>query len=172
MKIKRNLKKLVAGLFLAAVVFTSVFTFSSRDAHAETYQTRYGNMIYSDEYATAFVEDGGRKGTICLDTDTVQKVGWTLDNIDGVALKDIIKYDNGYVDRIDMNYASQSTDITWRNYTIRVHGRGPETSSLGLAFQDSEPDTYHLSLYSTTVKCHYVSFNSSNPQITKISWEF
>ena len=58
-------------------------------------------------------------------------------------------------------------------YQVCVDGQGPSgfgSGSFYLAFTDQSGDTYYLSLYSSTRKQHTVDYNSSQPNIVKISW--
>ena len=56
--------------------------------------------------------------------------------------------------------------------TIKVVGACPSGSYDNLLeFTDQSGDTYTLRIYSDTVKTHTVSYNSSEPNVTGITWD-
>lgn len=59
------------------------------------------------------------------------------------------------------------------DWQVRVYAQGPRgigSGSMYLAFRDQTGDTYYLSIYSSTLEWHEVSYNSSSPAITDIFW--
>jgi len=59
------------------------------------------------------------------------------------------------------------------SYQVRVDAKGPSGIFSGfmyLAFQDMTGDVYYLNIYSSERETHEVSYNSTDPAITKIFW--
>ncbi|HEX9984100.1 MAG TPA: hypothetical protein VGF69_12610 [Thermoanaerobaculia bacterium] len=56
--------------------------------------------------------------------------------------------------------------------TLNVVGACPSGSfDNAMQFTDQSGDTYSLRVYSSTVQTHTVSYNSSGPNITTITWD-
>ena len=171
-KINRIFKKAITAVMAVAITFTAVTGFGFQKAQAAETQ------IISDENATAYINADG-SGYIELKKEFTSKN--SLKSIDGVALKDIIKFnDGGYIDEFyaESDYHPSSGTIAdlidyISPYIIRVHGRGPEGFFSGsgyLHFTDETNDTYNLSIWRHSESWHYVRYDSDQPTIVKISW--
>jgi hypothetical protein len=60
----------------------------------------------------------------------------------------------------------------WK-YQIQVYAQGPSgigSGSMYLAFKDMTGDVYYLSIFSSELKWHQVSYNSISPAIREIYW--
>ena len=165
------IKKAFIAIILVAATFITSIGFSSGKAQAAD------ERVISDEFATAHIYSDGSGYIEC-------HVGFNeeipLTSINGVALKDIIKFnDGGYIDQFYAEdsftftgYASDIIDYMYP-YIIYVHGRGPEGFGSGsghLHFTDKTNDTYDLSIWRHAEAWHYVKYNSDNSTIVKISW--
>ena len=164
-------RKIIAGVIAAAITLTAAAGFASQRVQAAE------ERIISDENAVAHINADGSGYIEC-------KKAFDYDNrlteIDGVALKDIITFnDGGYVDTF---YTEEDDEVTCTfvdiytaiyPYSIHVHGAGPEGFFSGsgyLHFTDESNDTYDLSIWKHSAKWHTVGYGSDQPTIVKISW--
>ena len=168
---KNIFKKIVSGLFLAALVFTSLFSLSAINTQASN------STVYSDEYASAYINEDGTSGTIYLNEDNTPETDWFLYEIDGVPLKNIIQFGNGgYVDEIlQTENELEDTDsyLDWYDFYLRLHGQAPSGLLNGatITFYDEEGDSYTLSLYDSSARYHELFYSSNKPKIVKITWK-
>ena len=166
---KKLFKKVIATLAIAAVAITSIAVLSPKNVQAAQ------ERIISDANATAHINEDG-SGYIELHKKFSEND--KLTSIDGVALKDIITFnDGGYIDSFYAKYVGNDCDCGCPSpiydYKIYANGRGPKglTSGSGyLHFTDESDDTYNLSLWLHAEQTHDVSYNSKQPTIVKISW--
>ncbi len=56
------------------------------------------------------------------------------------------------------------------DYRIVVIGAGPKSGWGHVKFTDMTTDSYNLGLYDSSMKDHYVDYNSDKPVITMITW--
>ena len=171
MKMNTLFKKIAATALAAAMLLTAAAGFGTQKVQAVSAH------IISDEDATAVIFDDG-SGTITCNKQFTSED--PLTEIDGVALKDIITFnDGGYIDQFyaqeDFHIYGDVSDLIDYAYPniIRVHGCGPEGFGSGsgyLHFTDESNDTYDLSIWRHSEAWHYVKYGSDNPDIVKISW--
>lgn len=58
------------------------------------------------------------------------------------------------------------------DFTLHVRGNCPGGKwDNHMTFTDRSPDTYHLRIYSTTEKDHYVNYHSPDGCINEITWD-
>lgn len=121
----------------------------------------------SDENATAYIYENGY-GTIKLHKAFTKEN--PLTSIDGVPLKEIMKFDDGGY--IDTFYITTNKIQIFYDYIIVVKGCGPsKTMKLGqLHFVDETADDYNMFIYLSSEREHLIQYNSDKPTITKIDW--
>ena len=164
-------KRAFIAIILVAVTFVTAMSFSSKNVQAADAR------VISDAYATAHINADGSGYIECKKSFTKDA---PLTSINGVALKDIITFnDGGYIDTIytskDTEYHGNSSDIVavLYPYIVHVHGCGPEGFGSGsghLHFTDETNDTYDLSIWRHAENWHTVRYNSDKSTIVKISW--
>ena len=161
-------KKVVAAVAAAAIAIGIAAGFGTQRVQAAEAK------IFFDENATVCLNSDGSGYILC---DKVFTREDPLTEVDGVALKDIITFnDGGYVEKFYVT--SESRPICSRTmvdtvYTIYVYASGPEgfTSGSGhLHFTDATDDTYNLAIWLHSPDWHYVNYHSGNGRIVKISW--
>ena len=176
MKNNKLFTKIVAATVIAAVALTSVAVISPKNVQAAEENTASNESvtrrIISDRNATAYINADG-SGYIELNKSYT--LSDPLTEIGGVALKDIITFnDGGYVDTFySFTTTEYSAIAALAPHCIIVHGSGPKGFFSGaghLQFTDKTNDTYNLSIWLHEHECHQVRYNSSDPAITKISW--
>ncbi len=174
MKNNRLFTKVIAAVAIAAVTLTSAAVFSPKNVQAA--ETTSSERIISDTNATAHINADGSGYIELKNTFTSAD---PLTQIGGVALKEIITFnDGGYIDAFYTYYDSTPLDENGCvsdpcPNVVRVHGRGPEGFFNGsgyLHFTDKTNDTYNLSIWRHAEAWHQVRYNSTQPTITKISW--
>ena len=163
-------KKVVAAVVAAAIAIGIAAGFGTQRVQAAE------ERVISDELATAHIYSDGSGYIETHDTFTAR---YPLNDIDGVALKDIITFnDGGYVDTIYTAVDGSAGDISdiyaaIYPYIVCVHGAGPKGFCSGsgyLHFTDESDDTYNLSLWSHAESWHTVRYGSNKHDIVKISW--
>ncbi len=154
--------KRTAMLFMSFVMLiTAVCGFSATKASAAE-----GVRVISDENATAYIYANG-DGYLTL------KRTFTLDDqlteIDGVPLKDIIKFVNGgYIDSI---YSHLNGNGIIYDHCLAVTGKAPTGPYGGtIRVYDATNDRYFLTLLSSKWMAHYVYYNSDKPEVQRIEW--
>ena len=167
MTIKKFFKKAVVTVFAAATIITAASGFTSLKAEAASMH------VIADENACACIREDGSGFIECYKEFTKDD---PLTQIDGVALKDIITFnDGGYVDsyyhtytehRLGKNVVFQSDE------TAYIHGCGPEGLFSGSGYVQFTDDygTYDTSFWSHDAEWKSVDYKSFSNQITKISW--
>lgn len=166
MKTNTVLKRALSSLMAFTLLITAVIGFTATKASAaEVWPER----VISDEYATAEVYSDGTGCITFKDAFANQKA---LTEIDGVPLKEIIKFgDVGFVDTI-YNFETTDNDDGWYKYQICVDGKGPSgffTTGF-LTFVDKTGDTYGLSFWTRLHEIRHVMYNSANPVLDKVYW--
>ena len=165
-------KRVVAGLMAVAIAVTAAGGLGARRVQAAV------ERVIADDNATAYIYDDG-SGYIEMSCNFTDH--YPLTQINGVALKDIITFnDGGYIDTF---YTTSNTigtsglrKLVIENtypYKIFVHGCGPEGLFNGagyLHFTDQTNDTYDLSIWSSSETWHCVRYKSDHHMITRISW--
>jgi hypothetical protein len=169
-----NSCKVFAVMIIAAFVFAAgAMLMSTNQCFAKT--------VYSDDNVTATVNDDGISGTLEIKdsslyvTDSTSKydtIGKALTNINGTALKDIIKFnDEGCIGAF---WITKSVDV-WQYSMLRVMASGPRGLGSGsghLKFYDSEGDDYSLSIWQHSYSGHWTRVWGGDRavKITKIEW--
>ncbi len=168
MKIKNLFKKAVASVLTAATILAAVAGFATKKVEAASVR------IFFDENACAYIYGDGSGYIECKKEFTKDD---PLTEIDGVALKDIITFnDGGYVDEYYDYYEVRqiSPNITvYSSHTIYVHGCGPEGlfSGYGYLHFTNAKGTYDLSLWSHDLDWSTLKYNPGiDNRIEKISW--
>ncbi len=166
MKTNTVLKRAISTLMAFTLLITAVIGFTATKASAaEVWVER----VVSDEYATAEVYSDG---TGCITFKDAFATQEALTAIDGVPLREIIKFgDVGFVDTI-YNYEPINDDDNWYKYQICVNGKGPSgffTTGF-LTFVDKTGDTYGLSFWTRLHEIRHVMYNSENPVLDKVYW--
>lgn len=161
--LKRSLTALMAFLMFV----TAMCGFMATKASAETEEEIWVVKRISDQYATAEIYSDG-SGTVTFN-DAFASLE-TLTEIDGVPLKEIIKFgDHGYIDCIFNYYKIPNVFF---DYYARVTGCGPSGffSAGFVVFKDKTGDTYTVTLYNPFFNVHGVAYNSDDPTLTELYW--
>ena len=170
MKNNRLFTKVIAATAIAAVTLTSAAVFSPKNVQAA--ETTSSERIISDTNATAHINADGSGYIELHKTFTSDD---RLTQIGGVDLKEIITFNDGgyvesfysFVDSVPCILAAFSPN------GVVVYGSGPKGFFSGaghLHFTDKTNDTYNLSIWLHDESFHQVRYSSSDPTITKISW--
>jgi hypothetical protein len=164
-------KRAFIAVILAAITLFVTMNFGFQKVQAAD------EHVISDAYATAHINADGSGYIECKKAFTSDD---PLTSINGVALKDIVKFnDGGYIDQFfaeeDFNVTGNVSDIIdfIYPYIIYVHGRGPEGLGSGsgyLHFTDETNDTYDLSIWRHAEAWHHIKYNSDKATIVKFSW--
>lgn len=156
------LKRTLTALMSFLILITAICGFSATKASAAEVV-----KVISDEYVTAYINaDGSGKLTL---TRAFSKEA-PLREVDGVPLKDIIKFNNGgYVEEI---YSYYTANPLIYNFTLSVTGAGPSDfwGKGIIKATDRDGDTYALTIWSSRYAPHFVNYNSENPKIKTIEW--
>ncbi len=174
MKNNRFFTKVIAATAIAAITLTSAAVFSPKNVQAAetTSNESVTGRIISDKNATAHIN---ADGSGYIELNKTYRRDNPLTEIGGVPLKDIITFnDGGYVDAF-YTFENSITCAVAALYPhgAVVHAAGPKGFFSGaghLQFTDKTNDTYNLSIWLHEINDHVVSYGSSNPTITKISW--
>lgn len=123
-----------------------------------------------DSNTVNFVGDRGEKtsGYNTVTCDTGMQIGQSALVNSGPPEDSIVANDGAAVYEITLQEIAGIYD-----YQIRVKAKGPKgafSGSMYLAFEDMTGDIYYLSIYSSSLEWHEVSFNSHSPEIVKIFW--
>lgn len=89
-------------------------------------------------------------------------------------LRDIIKFgEGGCVSQIDLekndSFDEQDPENCYK-YIIWITCQGPKKGYGYLTFNDKTGDHYGISIYSTSLKKHYIRYGSNKPDIISIIW--
>ncbi len=159
------LKRTLTSLMAILMLITALCGFTATKASAAETVTILRTV--SDQYATAEVYSDGTGHITFKDAFATQEA---LQSINGVPLKDIIKFgDGGFIDTI---YNVERTDADIYKYQICVNGCGPSgfLTTGFLTFVDKTGDTYGLSFWLTSLNIRHVCYNSDNPTLAEVYW--
>ena len=166
---KKAIAAALAAALAAAMAIGIAAGFSTQKVQAAE------ETVISDIDATAHINADG-SGYIEFDYRAYSE-DEPLVEVGGVPLKDIITFnDGGYIDQF---YTEEKTgDMSDMlaliyPYSVHVHGAGPSGFCSGagyLHFADESGDSYGLVIWSSSIKWHWVKYNSSKPAIVKLSW--
>ncbi len=168
MKIRKLFKKAVALVLAAAAVFIAGEGLTSQKVEAASVR------IFFDENACAYIYEDGSGYIECYKEFTKDE---PLTEINGVALKDIITFnDGGYVDTYYDSYEVRQINqnvVVYSPHTIYVHGCGPEGlfSGYGYLHFTDQKGTYDISLWSHSLDWTTLEYQTDiGNMINKISW--
>jgi hypothetical protein len=173
MKNNKLFTRVIAAAAIAAIALTTVTVASPKNVHAaEITSNESTERIISDENATAHINADG-SGYIELNKTFTSDD--RLTQIGGVDLKNIITFnDGGYVESFYSFVDSVPCILAaFAPNGVIVYGSGPKGFFSGaghLHFTDKTNDTYNLSIWLHDENFHQVRYSSSDPTITKISW--
>ncbi len=155
------LKRTLTSLMAILMLITALCGFTATKASAATVV-----KTISDENATAYIYASGAGYIELHRTFTLDD---QLTEIDGVPLKEIIKFCNGgYVDSL---YSHLNGNGIIYDHCLAVTGKGPTGLYGGiLRVYDNTNDRYILTLISSKWMAHYVYYNSDKPEICRIEW--
>ena len=168
MKTNTVLKRTLSTLMAFTLLITAVCGFTAINASAAENEDEIKIVrTISDENATAYIYENGY-GTIEFHKTFTKEN--PLTKIDGVPLKEIIKFDNGgYISYL---YSYTNVNPWIYDYGIYVYGHG--LSGLfaegHLSFYDKTGDVYDIILWANKYGGHTVDYNSDDPTVTKVNW--
>lgn len=165
MKSNTFLKRTLMSLMAFTMLITAMIGFGATKASASTTVKQI-----TDGTATAYINDDGSG---CIYLNRVYTQDDRLTEINGVPLKDIIKFkDGGYIS--EFYYKHPDQPFFGYAECVYVWGQGPSGLFNGsgyLHFMDKTGDVYNMSIWSSFFNLHYISYNSEHPEIVKISWD-
>ena len=158
--------KLTSAVLSLALLVTATVGLTTIKASAASAR------IFSDENATVVrYEDGSGYMTLNKTFDKKHP----LTEVAGIPLSEIITFKHGgYISSFYTGNNIETKSNPFCDYKIVVSGRGPKGLLNGeghLHFTDKTNDTYNLGIWSSMHYDHLLQYNSSSPEIVKISWD-
>ena len=158
--------KLTSAVLSLALLITATVGLTTIKASAASAR------FFSDENATVQINADG-SGSMTLNK-TFDKEH-PLIEVAGIPLSKIITFKHGgYISCFYTGSNIETKSNPFCDYKIVVSGRGPKGLLNGeghLHFTDESGDTYNLGIWSSMYYDHLLQYNSSSPQIVKISWD-
>lgn len=142
-------------------------------ANAKTVATRIAYCAPTSIDCESFHCDvPGENSSACCDYECGLSIGHSVKIKNSYDLSNYMRFKKGgYVKSVKLQ--KNPTKYTPWPYEIQIKAKGPKglLSGSGYTFyMDRTYDTYSLSVWSSSLKCHEVDYKSSDPNIIYISW--